>query len=121
MSLALMLALQAAAPAAPAPAAPAPLAVIDFDLARLPQAEGGFALPGRACRSDDPATILVCARPRGAGAYPIDDMARLFMPRPIVAEMSLGGGATAALYGEQVGLDRGAVSNRFMFGIRLGF
>lgn len=118
MSLALMLALQAAAPPAPAPA---PLAAIDFDLARLPPAEGGFALPGRACRSDDPATILVCARPRGAGAYPIDEMARLFMPRPIVAEMSLGGGATGALYGEQVGLDRGAVSNRFMVGIRLAF
>jgi len=118
MSLALMLALQAAAAA---PAAPAPLAAIDFDLARLPPAEGGFGPPGRACRSDDPATILVCARPRGAGAYPIDEMARLFMPRPIVAEMRLGGGATGALYGEQVGLDRGAVSNRFMVGIRLAF
>jgi hypothetical protein len=125
MALAFLLALQAAAVPGPAatPARPAPpaFAAIDFDLGRLPPGGAAFDLPGQACRNADPATILVCARRGGAGAYPLEEWARIFETRPFVAEIGLGGGATARAYGESVTLDRGAVSNRAMVGIRFPF
>lgn len=124
MALALMLVLQAAVPpSAPGPsAAPVPpaSAEIDFDLARYRPAQAGFGLIGRGCRGDDPTPIVVCAR-RGGGAYPIEEMARLFAIPPLVAEMSLGGAATARAYGESAVLDRGAVAQRIWVGIRLPF
>ena len=113
MSLALMLALQAAAPAA------LPLAPIDFDLARHRPAEQGPT--GRGCRADEPAPILVCGRRPSGGGYPMAEWARLFAPRPVVAQAELGGGVTTSAYVQQVGFDRGAVSNRIMVGIRLPF
>ena len=124
MALALMLVLQAAAvPAAPGPSVPsassAPTA-IDFDLARYRPAGADFGLTGRGCRGDDPTPIVVCAR-RSGGAYPIEEMARLFAVSPLVAEMRLGGGGTGRVYGEAVALDRGAVAQRIWVGIRLPF
>jgi len=116
MALAVMLVLQAAVPASAPSARPA----IDFDLARYRPAGAGLGLTGRGCRGDDPTPIVVCAR-RGGGAYPIEEMARLFAVRPLVAEMSLGGTATGRIYGESAVLDRGAVAQRILVGIRLPF
>ncbi|HYI65052.1 MAG TPA: hypothetical protein VEW71_09220 [Allosphingosinicella sp.] len=124
MALALMLVLQAAAvPAGPGPSGPpasAAPSAIDFDLARYRPAEAGTGLIGRGCRADDPTPIVVCAR-RSGGAYPIEEMARLFAVSPLVAEMRLGGAATGRIYGESAALDRGAVAQRIWVGIRLPF
>lgn len=113
MSLTFMLALQAAA--APAPALPE----IDFDLARYSRIEFG---PGRdACRRDA-SEIVVCAR-RGAGAYPLEEMARIFGPeRRLVAETRLIGNLVGGVWVENASMeDRGVVSNRIMVGLRLPF
>lgn len=115
MSLALILAIQAAAPAA----AQLPLAPIAFDLARHRPA--GQGLTGRGCRADDPAPITVCARRPGGGAYPMDEWARIFAPRPLRAERDLGGGATLGFHAEAVEIAPGIVSNRVMFGLRMPF
>jgi hypothetical protein len=115
MSLALFLALQAAA-AAPAPARP--LVPLDFDLARF--SPEGFALPGWACSRGDPAAITVCGR-RVAGAYPLAEMARIFEPRRLVAETRLTGNLIGDVHVESAPMDRGAVSNRVMIGLRLPF
>ena len=120
MSLTLMLALQAAAPAQPAQApAPSPLAPIDFDLARL--ARDGTGTAGRGCRAGDPVPITVCARRSSVGDYPMAEWARLFTPGPLRAEAGLGGGAVLRAYGEQVEIAPGLVSNRLMIGVRLPF
>ena len=112
MSLVLWLAAQAAAPAAPQGVIPS-----DFDLARARPTQGDGE-----CRREGAAEILVCgARRGGTGTYPFDEMARLFAQRPIRAEMGLGGGATGSAYLQQQVLDRGAVSNRVMIGIRWPF
>jgi hypothetical protein len=111
MSLTLMLALQAAA--APAPALPE----IDFDLARYSRIELGL---GRdACRRGG-SEIVVCAR-RGAGAYPLEEMARIFEPGRLIAETRLIGNVMGGVRVESVPMDRGAVSNRVMVGLRLPF
>ncbi|HYN46821.1 MAG TPA: hypothetical protein VES64_09030 [Allosphingosinicella sp.] len=117
MSLALMLVLQAAAPAAqpPAPAA------IDFDLARYRPADARFGLTARPCPGRDPTTIVVCGRRSAGGAYPFEEMARLFAARPLVAETRLSGNVIGDVHGESVTLDRGAVSHRAMVRLRLGF
>ena len=112
MSLTLVLALQAAA-APPAPAFPA----IDFDLARLPRPE--FGVGGR-CDRADPSAIVICA-PRGGGAYPLGEMARMFEPGRIVAETRLFGNVIGDAHVEAVPMDRGAVSNRAMLRLRLPF
>jgi hypothetical protein len=114
MPLILMLALQAAA--APAPAAPPSLAAIDFDLASYSRS----ALGGDACRRDDASAIVVCAR-HGAGDYPLAQMARIFEPGRIVAQTRLTGNLVGDVHGESVTLDRGAVSNRAMARLTLGF
>jgi len=63
---------------------------------------------------------VVCAR-RGAGAYPLAAMARIFEPHRIVAETRLTGNLVGDVHGESVALDRGAVSNRAMARLTLGF
>jgi hypothetical protein len=129
MALTLILALQAAAAA---PASPEPPSrprwtmvaglVQEFalgnsggaDLARL--AGAGTCLPAAGSE------VMVCGPRRGgAGAYPLDYWARIFAPRPIRAEMGLGGNVQGRIYSEAVPMDRGAVSNRAMVGIRLPF
>jgi hypothetical protein len=122
MSLALMLVLQAAVPppARPAPPPPPPLVVpIDFDLARY--RPGDFGAANRACRNGDAAAIVVCGRRTSAGAYPLDEMAAIFEPRPFVAEIGLVGNLRAGAFVEAVELAPGVVSNRFLVGIRLPF
>jgi hypothetical protein len=113
MSLALLLALQAASQAAPA------LLDLDFDLARYSQVDRGL---GRsACRRDDPSAIIVCAR-RGGGAYPLDEMARIFGPHRLVAETRVSGNLTGDVHLERGHFaDRGVVPNRIMVGLRLPF
>lgn len=113
MSLRLILALQAATPAAPPP-----LAAIDFDLARVPAGDA-WSLAGR-CRTGDPEAITVCGRRRG-GAYPLEEMALIFEPRPLRAEMNVADNMTADAHVEAVPLDRGVVSNRAMVRLKLGF
>jgi hypothetical protein len=130
MSLILVLALQAAA-AAPAPlparprwamadriayAAGGPGDPLAFDLARIRPAGAGSCLgaPG----SD----VLVCGPRRSGGAYPMDHWARIFgPPAPVRAEMDLGGNVQGRIHSEAVPMDRGAVSNRVMVGIRWPF
>ena len=118
MSLMLIAALQAAAPAAPAHA---PMVRTDFDLADMRPAERTGLTPPPDCRRSSADEILVCGRRPRRDDYPIEAMARLFAPQPIVAEMALGGGTTGRAFVDSVTLDRGAVSNRIMFGITLPF
>ena len=115
MGLAFLLALQAATAAPPAPAA------IDFDLARIEPLEHGLARAGRGCGARAADEILVCGvRPRG-GDYPLGEMARLFEPRPIVAETGVTGNVRGRLFVDSATLANGMVSNRVMVGIRLPF
>lgn len=113
MALALLLALQAAATAAPSGPAP-----IRFDLGKLRPA-GPDPAPSR-CRPGDGNEIVVCGR-RGQGAYPYEEMERLFAIKPVVAEKDIGGGATARAYVEGVEIAPGLKSNRALFGIKVGF
>lgn len=124
MSMSLVLALQAAA--IPSSDAPAPQrwtmpslaagGAADFDLARQRLAAGGR------CFGAGTDEVVVCGR-RGAGAgdYPLAYWARMFAPRPIRAEMNLGGNVQGRIHAEAVPMDRGAVSNRVMVGIRWPF
>jgi hypothetical protein len=119
MSLILLAAFQAAAPATSL--APVPLMRSDFDLADARPADGSDLLTGRqGCRREGSDEILVCGQRPSAGAYPMEEMARLFATRPI-AEMALGRGAVGSAFLESAGMDRGAVSTRVMVGIRLPF
>ncbi len=114
MNLALMLALQVAAPAA---AAAAPTAAADFDLAKYrPSAD-----PDRGCGEGEGGEIVVCGRRRRPEAYPYDKMERKFAKGPIVAEKDIGGGATARAYVESVDMPGGQTSKRVMVGVRLPF
>lgn len=134
MSLILVLSLQAAAVATPVPLAPPPAeshqrwampvliardggaTPIAFDLERLRTA--GAAT----CRSAAAGDVLVCgARRGGAGDFPMAIWDRIFTPRPIRAEMNLGGNVQGRIHAEAVPMDRGAVSNRVMVGIRWPF
>jgi hypothetical protein len=111
MPLTLMLALQAAAVPAPA------LLDIHFDLARYGEVELG--LGGGACRRD-PSEITVCAR-RSGGAYPLEEMARIVEPERLLAETRIAGNLTGAVRVESAPMDRGAVGNRVLVGLRLPF
>ncbi len=116
MAAALIMALHAAALAAPAGAGPAP---VDFDLAKVPAAgHGAWVRPG--CRSGGPGEIVVCGR-RSGGNYPMEEMARRYASRPVVAETGIGAGATARAFVEQVELGAGQISKRAMVGIKLPF
>ena len=118
MSLMLMAALQASAPVPPEGVVPA-----DFDLADLPAASGQGSItdPPNACARRSADEILVCGRRPARDEYPMEEMARLFAPRPIVAEMRIGGSMTGRAFVDSVTLDRGAVSQRVMFSITLPF
>jgi hypothetical protein len=125
MAPVLALALQVAAAAAPSTA----IARIDFDLARYvgPDFEAGFGTQN--ChRSADPAAITVCGR-RGGGAYPLERMARIYGPRPIVADVPIAGNLRGGIRMRSVDLDVAAtpsslphdISNRILVGVRLPF
>ena len=91
----------------------APLA---FDLERMRQAGRGT------CLAAGPGDVLVCGPRRGgAGAFPMALWDRIFAPRPIRAEMNLGGNVQGRIHSEAVPMDRGAVSNRVMVGIHWPF
>lgn len=121
MVLSLVLALQMAATATPAPAAPrwavparSASGPLDFDLARHQPAGG--------CAGAGAGEVLVCGRRRSAAEdFPMGHWARIFAERPIRAEMDLGGNVQGRIHAEAVPMDRGAVSNRVMVGIRMPF
>ncbi len=108
MAMAILLALQA-------PAAGGDPVPVDFDLARLAAAER------RGCDRGDADAIVVCGRRDPGGAFPMEEMARRYARRPLVAETDLGNGVTGRTYLEAYPLDRGAVSNRIMVGVRIPF
>ncbi|HMG48058.1 MAG TPA: hypothetical protein VK614_11425 [Allosphingosinicella sp.] len=114
MSLALMMLVQAAAPAPPA------LAAVDFDLARYQSADAERWAFGPACDRADPSAIVVCGR-RGRGTYPLDEMAELYEPRRILAETGIVGNLRGFAGVEAVELQPGVVSNRLLVGIRVPF
>ena len=99
---------------APAPAASAKVEAIDFDLARVKPSDPADACDGRSQGSD----IVICGR-RKPPALPLDAMANIYEPKPLRAQLGLGGGATADV--EQVGLPNGAVSKRLMVRIKMPF
>ena len=113
MSLILAASLQAAA-------APQPIVPSAFDLAAIRPDEGLRLGLERECPRSSGDEIVVCGR-RPVEAYPLAEMARLYREPRIVAEMSLGNGMTGRAFVEQAVLDRGQVSNRIMFGIRIPF
>jgi hypothetical protein len=109
MSLALLLALQAA-PQAPAE----PLMPIDFDLARVKPADA--CETGGAGGSD----IVVCGR-RPGGVNDMEKWEREFRTKPLLAEKAIGRGAVVRAYTEAVEMPGGQISKRGMVGVRLGF
>lgn len=129
MSLILVLSLQAAAVATPAASAPPPAirpgwTLVDPGVLQFGPDLRTFDLAGirgGGCRGAAGVEVLVCAPRRGNG-YPIDYWARFFPPEgPIRAEMNLGNGIQGRLYTDAVPMDRGAVSNRVLVGIKLPF
>lgn len=119
MNLALLLSLQAAA--APAPATPVPAAPIDFDLAKArPRASRADVHSLFVCDDSSSAEIVVCAR-RAGPAYPLEEMARIFEPKPLKAGTGLGHGATADVHVEDVAFPTGLHSRRVMFTIKTPF
>ena len=135
MSLILMLSVQAAAVAIPAAPAPPPAPATSGPRWAMPAMTGADGTPtalafdlasyrgeGGSCSGIGAAEILVCGpRRRGGGDYPLAQWARIFAARPIRAEMDLGGGAQGRIYSEAVPMDRGAVSNRVLIGVRMPF
>lgn len=107
MSLALLLALQAAPQA---PAGPLP---IDFDLATIK--------PGDPCRTGGGggSDIVVCGR--RPGSYDYDKWERVFKTDPLLAEKSIGPGTVLRAYVESVAMPGGQVSKRAMVGVRVKF
>lgn len=108
MSLALLLALQAA------PQAPAEPLRIDFDLAQVKPADP--CATGVGGGSD----IVVCGR-RPGGAFDFEKWERVFRTAPLLAERSIGPGAVARAYVESVAMPGGQVSKRAMVGVKIGF
>jgi hypothetical protein len=115
MSLALLIALQAAA----APAAdrkPVDIRKIHFDLSL-------YRLAPAADCSPAPGDILVCGR-RPTAALSAAEMARLaklYEQGPLDAETGLFGPVRGRVYTEEVAMPGGQVSKRAMVGIRLPF
>lgn len=91
MSLALLLALQSAAPAQAEPLR------IDFDLARVKPADP--CATGGGGGSD----IVVCGRRPGA-AFEFEKWERVFGTAPLLAERTIGPGAVARAYVESVAM-----------------
>lgn len=108
MSLALLLALQAA------PQAPSQPLPIDFDLAHVKPAEP--CATGGGGGSD----IVVCGR-RPRGDYDIEKWERVFKTKPLIAEKGIGRGATAGIYVDSVAMPGGQVSKRALVGIKVKF
>ena len=129
MALTLILALQAAAAPAPTePPAPPRWAIVPGIVEQFAGGGSGGADLARtagaaACLPAAGTEVLVCGPRRGGpGDYPLAYWARVFGPEPpIRAEMGLGGNVTGRIYSEAVPMDRGAVSNRAMIGIKLPF
>jgi hypothetical protein len=121
MSLAFLLSLQAAALPAPLAAAPQRVAATDFDLARYkPSTPPGDVHSLFGCDNSSDHEIVVCAR-RAGPAYPIEEMARIFEPKPLKAETGIGNGATANVHVEDFEFPNGQHSHRVMVGIKLPF
>jgi hypothetical protein len=107
MSLALLIALQAA------PQASAEPLRLDFDLAKVK--------PADPCQTGGGGSdIVVCGR-RLRADFDMEKWERVFRTEPLTAETSIGRGATARAYGESVAMPGGQTSKRAMVGIRLGF
>ncbi|MEA3014157.1 MAG: hypothetical protein QOD42_2702 [Sphingomonadales bacterium] len=115
MVLPLLMFVQAAAAAAAPPPGPLP---IDFDLARYRPARDDAAARGCA---GGPGEIVVCGRRRQGGDYPMAQWERVFATRPLVAEIGIAGDLRGDVRLDSVVLDRGAVSNRVMVGLKLPF
>lgn len=109
MSLALLLALQAAPPASPEP-----LPSIDFDLARVKPADP--CRTGAGGGSD----IVVCGRRLG-GDFDYEKWERVFRTAPLVAETPIGPGAVAGIWVESVAMPGGQVSKRVLVGVKVKF
>jgi hypothetical protein len=107
MSLALLLAFQAAPQA---PVGPLP---IDFDLAALK--------PGDPCRTGGGggSDIVVCGR--RSGDFDYEKWERVFRTGPLLAERSIGPGAVARAYVESVEMPQGQISKRAMVGVKVKF
>lgn len=99
--------------------APPGVAPVTFDLATYRPAEDPD-LPF-SCRLRDPDEIVVCARRRGGGDYPIDYWAKVFATAPLVAETGIAPNTSVRAYTEQVELGGGQVSKRAMVGVKLRF
>lgn len=115
MSMAMMLALQAAAPAYPPPRP------IRFDLGDIRPVDFGLRLPSLAinCGPDDPNEIVVCgARHRD---HRFRQLPSDFELRPFVAEFHITGDLTANAHLEAKELSQGVISNRVMLGLKLAF
>jgi len=110
MSLALLIALQAAAPP------PVDIRKMDFDLSLY------RPRPTSGCEPEA-GGILVCGRRPVADLSP-EEMARLaklYEQGPIDAETGLVGKVRGRVYTEEVAMPGGQVSKRAMIGIRLPF
>ena len=119
MNLAFLLSLQAAASPAPPPAAP--FRTSDFDLARYRRSAPPADVHGLFhCDDSSNSEIVVCAR-RAGPAYPMEEMARIFEPKPLTAEVGIGHGATANVHVEDVAFPGGLHSHRVMLGVKLPF
>lgn len=113
MVAAFFLMLQAASPLPAPPPAPA-----DFDLATWWPARP-VGLDG--CPISDGGDVVICGRRTRTDDYPMEEMARLFEPKPLVAQLPLGNAVTARAYVERVDLPNGVISNRMMIGLKLPF
>ena len=119
MNLAFLLSVQAAASPAPPPAAR--IGAGDFDLARYRRSAAAPDVHSLFhCDASNEKEIVVCAR-RAGPAYPLEEMARIFEPKPLKAETGIGGGATANVHVEDVAFPTGLHSKRLMVGIKLPF
>lgn len=120
MNLAFLLSLQAAGSPAPPPAAATGIARNDFDLARTRRAASPgdvHSLFGCDRSSGD---IVVCAR-RAGPAYPLEEMARIYEPKPLRAETGIGNGLTGNVHVEDVAFPNGQHSHRIMIGVKMPF
>ena len=116
MKLVFLLGLQAATPAPPA--APR-VDSVHFDLAKAGQTRDRGVHGLFACDRSGP-DVVVCGH-RAGPAYPLAEMARIYEPKHIRAEMGLGNGATGDVHTEQVVMPNGRISKRILVGLKLPF